>query len=449
MMPMVSEELKTTGYRQAVELLRACATRNGFVASAQDRMNYQRIWSRDSTVAALAALSIGDQELIQTARRTFETLLDHQGPHGEVPSNVDPKTGRVSYGGTAGRLDGNLWLIIGCGAYWKATGDDAFLDRYIKPLERVQFLLGAWEYNNRGLLYVPLTGDWADEYVQASYMLYDQLLYLQAQRTLADFHARLHGTTNHILIERIDRLAHMIRTNYWLPSEDGTPSDVYHEVIYRKGQRAAGRCCERYWMPFFSPAGYGYRFDTMANVLAGLLGVADDDQVASVDRYIADELHDDESWLLPAFHPVITPMDDDWEELQMTFSYEFKNRPYEYHNGGLWPLVTGLYASDLARRGQTTLAERYLDGLHRANARPAGDHDEWAFPEFLHGQTHEPGGTLRMAWNGAVAVIAHHAIEGKDPFHPAQPEQGAGQHETNAKHGPAKGPDAPDATRGS
>jgi hypothetical protein len=39
--------------------------------------------------------------------------------------------------------------------------------------------------------------------------------------------------------------------------------------------------------------------------------------------------------LLPAFHPVITPVDKDWKDLNITFSYTFKNRPYEYHNGGL------------------------------------------------------------------------------------------------------------------
>jgi len=40
-------------------------------------------------------------------------------------------------------------------------------------IEKVVFLLGAWEFNNRGLLYVPATGDWADEYVHNGYILYD------------------------------------------------------------------------------------------------------------------------------------------------------------------------------------------------------------------------------------------------------------------------------------
>jgi hypothetical protein len=33
-----------------------------------------------------------------------------------------------------------------------------------------------WEFNNKGLLYVPLSGNWADEYITDGYVLYDQLL---------------------------------------------------------------------------------------------------------------------------------------------------------------------------------------------------------------------------------------------------------------------------------
>jgi hypothetical protein len=66
-------------------------------------------------------------ELIEMARRTFEMLAKYQGPHGEIPSNVDPSTGRISYSGTTGRVDGDLWFIIGCGEYWQATGHESCL----------------------------------------------------------------------------------------------------------------------------------------------------------------------------------------------------------------------------------------------------------------------------------------------------------------------------------
>ncbi|MFB6261752.1 MAG: amylo-alpha-1,6-glucosidase [Thiohalorhabdaceae bacterium] len=404
------------GYRQALDLLRECATPHGFVASAEGGANYRRIWGRDGGVMGMAALMSGDDELIETLRRTLVTLADSQGPHGEIPSNVDPATGRISYGGTAGRVDADLWFLIAVGQYWKATGDDDFLGRMLPVLERTRFLLGAWEFNNRGLLYVPMTGDWADEYLHHGYVLHDQLLYLQAQRELAAIHEAVHGGADHQLQQRLARLKHLIRANYWFPAEDGeVPDDVYHEVIYEKAMQAAERCGGRYWLPFFTPGGYGYRFDSLANVLASLIGVADDHQRDQVDAYIADAVCDASLNLVPAFHPVITPEDREWEELKLTFAFSFKNAPYEYHNGGLWPMVNGFYAADLAARGRTEAAERCLGGIHTANARDDGE-GRWAFPEFLHGRDHTAGGQLRLGWSAAGAVIARQALAGKPVF---------------------------------
>ncbi|MEF8793367.1 amylo-alpha-1,6-glucosidase [Thiohalorhabdus sp.] len=404
---------RSEAYEQALSLLHACATPHGFVASAQGGGNYQRIWARDGGIMGLASLMSGDEELIRTLRRTLGTLADNQGPHGETPSNVEPRTGRISYGGTAGRVDANLWFLIACGQYWKATGDEAFLARMLPAMERTRFLLGAWELNNRGLIYVPMTGDWADEYLHNGYVFYDQLLYLQVQRELAAVHRAVHGGADHGLEEGLARLKHLIRANYWLPAEDGgeVPEDVYHEVIYRKAMQAADRCGGRYWLPFFTPAGYGYRFDSFANVLASLLDIADDWQQDQVDTYIAEAVRDDRMNLVPAFYPVITPEDREWQELQMTFSFTFKNAPNEYHNGGLWPMVNGFYAAHLARRGLTGSAGQCLDGIHAANALPDGD-GEWAFPEYVHGRHHTPGGQRRLGWSAAGAVIAHHALGG-------------------------------------
>jgi glycogen debranching enzyme len=419
-MPVSSTAQTTTltadGYAQALALLAACITRDGLVASPRETTNYRRIWGRDGVVMGIAALLTNRHELIEAFRTTLETLATHQGPHGEIPSNVDTETGRVSYGGTTGRVDADLWFIIGCGEYWAATGDDEFLRGMVPAIEKVRFLLGAWEFNDRGLLYVPQTGDWADEYIHNGYVLYDQLLYLQAQRTLCAMHERLHGSSDHSLKDKASRLRHLIAANYWFSDGDGMPDDVYHEVLYAKGREAAGcRCAGKYWMPFFSPFGYGYRFDTMANVLVSLFDVADDGQTELVDQYIADHVAPREFALLPAFMPVITPVDKDWEELQTTFTYTFKNKPYEYHNGGLWQMVTGFYVASLARRGQQAKAERYLNGIHRANALEMGG-ERWSFPEFVHGQRFTPGGSRELGWNAAGAIIGQHALEGAPVF---------------------------------
>ncbi len=412
-------------YQRALQLLHACKSPNGFVASPNEHHNYRRIWARDGAIIALAALLTDEPALHEAARNTFVTLARYQGPHGEIPSNVDPVAGRVSYGGTAGRVDANLWFVIGCGEYWRATGDEEFLNRMISAIEKVRFLLGAWELNNRGLLYIPLTGDWADEYLHNGYVLYDQLLYLQAQRTLAKIHESVHGSVDHALMERISRLRHLIRGNYWFAEDEESPlpEDVYHEVLYRKGLQAAAHCRNRHWMASFSPSGYSYRFDAFANVLASLLGVADKAQRQRVDEYIADDIaqdidrdrHGRKAALLPAFHPVIRPIDDDWEDLQMMFSYSFKNAPYEYHNGGLWPMLTGFYVCDLARRGLQQDAQRFLDGINQANALPM-DGQPWGFAEYIHGRDLTPGGTRHQGWSAAAAIIGQHALQGQIPL---------------------------------
>lgn len=408
-------DLTQTGYDRAIQLLRDCATPEGFRATPTQHSNYYRIWARDGAILALAALRTDDEELIGAAGRTMQLLARCQGPHGEIPSNVDPATGRISYGGTTGRVDAGLWFVIGCAEIWLATEDAAFLDACLPALEQLRFLFGAWEFNNRGLLYVPVTGDWADEYLQSGYVLYDQLLYLHAQRSFAVLHAVVHGSRDHALLERISHLRHLIRTNYWFNGNDAEAGDIYHAVLYRKGQEAAPHCANRYWMPSFDPSGYSYRFDAFANILVSLFDVADDSQRAQVDRYMEQELLPKELPLVPAFHPVIKPVDRDWKDLQLTFSNTFKNKPYEFHNGGLWPLLTGFYIADLARRGRTDQARILLQALHDANALEM-DGEAWSFPEFVHGKKLVAGGMRHQGWSAAAAVIGQQALNGHPLF---------------------------------
>jgi glycogen debranching enzyme len=115
------------------------------------------------------------------------------------------------------------------------------------------------------------------------------------------------------------------------------------------------------------------------------------------------------------------PKDEDWVDLQMTFSHTFKNQPYEYHNGGLWPMITGFYVADLARRGRKEEARRYLEGIHQANSR-ATNGTPWSFPEYLHGQKFIPGGNTQMGWSAAAAVLGQHALDGTPFLRTARPE---------------------------
>ena len=98
----------------------------------------------------------------------------------------------------------------------------------------------------------------------------------------------------------------------------------------------------------------------------------------------------------------------------MNFSYSHKNRPFEYHNGGLWPVISGFYVAALAKGGQKKRAEKFLDALNFANFK--GQTEEWEFREFHHGKTKTPLGTKHQGWSAAGAVIAHFCTQGKPLF---------------------------------
>lgn len=400
-------------YPQAVKLLSKCVTEQGFIASPSSDTNYNRIWARDGIIMGLSALLSTEQELIHTFRNTLITLSRNQGPHGEIPSNYDYLSQRISYGGTTGRVDANLWFIIGCYEYWQETGDEDFLQEILPCIEKVRFLLGAWEFNNRGLIYVPQAGDWADEYLQSGYVLYDQVLYYRALESICGIHRHIHNSQDHELVSKTLRLKHLIQANYWLGDTD-TDLEIYHEVLYEKGLKSRPECRNSYWMPFFSPIGYGYRFDSFANILVSVFGIADGKQQVIVDQYI-DSISHKKLKLIPAFYPVILPVDKDWEDLQMIFSFTFKNNPHEYHNGGLWPMLSGFYVYDLCQRGLHKRANIYADAINHANGLEYRDISP-SFPEFLHGETLQPGGTAEQGWSAAATIISHHALSGKRLF---------------------------------
>ena len=89
----------------------------------------------------------------------------------------------VSYGGLAGRVDAVTWFIIGVCQYAFYKKDEAFIQKYDSNIQKCLQLLEAWEFNNKHLLYVPLSGNCADEYITDGYVLYDQLLRVWALKS--------------------------------------------------------------------------------------------------------------------------------------------------------------------------------------------------------------------------------------------------------------------------
>jgi len=55
-------------YIKAIELLHKCSSSDGFLASSSSISNYNRVWARDGVICGLAALSSGDEYLIDVLK---------------------------------------------------------------------------------------------------------------------------------------------------------------------------------------------------------------------------------------------------------------------------------------------------------------------------------------------------------------------------------------------
>lgn len=392
----------TEAYQQSLEMLRRCLTPAGFVVSPVDVDNAACVWARDGIITGLAALASDDDALVKGMEHTLDTLAKHQGPHGEIPSSVSLDGTHVSYGQLAGRVDALLWYVIGVCAYLNQTRHASRKVRYWLTIEKALFLAGCWEYNNRGLLYTPISGDWADEYVLQGYVLYDVLLYQLALRSAGAVFS------NKDWQKKAEELLHLLTINYWPRREFLESPQVYHPQAYRP---LAEQGAFAYWLAAFSPAGYTTTFDGLAQALSLLADLGDSTQKQQLQGFVQSLEQQIGSALLPAFWPVIQPGDKEWAALEANHVYgQIKNQPYVYHNAGLWPLVTGFYALGLMHQGQKEQAQHLLATINAAN-KLGREGQQWEFAEYHHGQTHQPLGTQHIAGSAAAGVLVYQAIE--------------------------------------
>jgi hypothetical protein len=328
-------------------------------------------------MAGVAGLLTRDAEVTAGLVRTLERLRDLQGAEGQVASNFEAPDGggaaRVSFGAVVPRLDAPTWYLVGIALAARARAIDpaAFAD----SARRTVRLLDALEYNGRHLVYTPAGGNWADEYLTEGYTLYDQALRAWSLRMLAAVY----------------------REPAWGDKAAAVGARVA-EAFWPAGSDARG-----YPVASFTPLGARETFDLAGCALLALSGTAPALGDAALDWIAGRFLLRDA--LPPAFHPVVAEGDPEWAALRGYHLFAFRNRPHEYHNGGVWPVWLGWLALALARAGRAADLARLRQRVAVAlDAAPA-----FAFEEYLHGVTYAPGGTPRMAYSATGLLFLAHA----------------------------------------
>jgi len=338
----------------------------GFFAASVDKENYKRVFARDAFWIGMAALVSGDMYLIQGFRDSLRTLAENQREDGAVPSNVSVE-GKVSYGIISPRVDPTTLYIIGCSQFYKWIRDKSFLKKHIDSVKQaMKFLEDTWENKTMNLLYIPRAGNWADEYIQQGFVLYDEVLWSFALDEYAYLMELAGDKSSAIYREKAEKIRRTLRDDFWIKNIDVDSVEYYRQIRQRFNFNQVGYFIHYYYVTDKEDTCMGHGqgiFDAFGNILALLTRVSNYTQSFQIIRFI-DEMSINKYPLVPAHYPFFS---EDIFKSQKLHQYRFKEFVGHYHNGGLWCWYTGLYVVFLEKLGHHDKAMKFLDGIAKAN----------------------------------------------------------------------------------
>jgi glycogen debranching enzyme len=97
--------------------------------------------------------------------------------------------------------------------------------------------------------------------------------------------------------------------------------------------------------------------------------------------------------------------------------YSRYNNPGDYHNGGIWPFISGFYIAALVATKKYKLAEKKLLTLTRILKASNSNNPEYGFNEWIKSQDGKPMGQDWQTWSAALYLYAVKCVEEKQtPF---------------------------------
>jgi hypothetical protein len=345
---------------------------------------YPEPYTRDLMFSVFGIAVSENPKLIQSIRRVLETLAKNQTEHGHIPSLVHDNEDR-------GSSDSTPLFLVGVAIFRKVSGESDFLN---EAVEKALIWMEYQSPSDRYLVAQQPTSDWRDEQWVLGYGLF--------VNTLVYTYLRLLGKN-----ERADKM-HQAMSRFTITG--GTIHHHVHEGLVVKNK------------PYYALWSYkihsSERFDLLGNSLAILSGLAApsraEDMISWIEEECAEmrirgELTVD---LPPNFFPFIKPEDPDWH-----VRYSEYNKPGEYHNGGIWPFICGLYVAALVAAKKYTLAREKLVVLTDIIKISSTGNVDFGFNEWLKAGDGKPMGQDWQTWSAALYLYAAKCVEeNKTPF---------------------------------
>jgi len=339
---------------------------------------YPEPYTRDLMLSILGIGVSGNIKLISSAQKVLETLAGNQTNHGHIPSLVHDKEDR-------GSSDTTPLFLLGVGIFRKITGIHNFLEEAVR---KAMIWMEYQSPSDRLLVAQQPTSDWRDEQWVTGYGLY--------VNTIAYCYLRLFGEHEKADILRSEMKRFTIK--------GGVINRHVHEGLTVPHK------------PYYALWSYkihsSERFDLLGNSLAILSGVASPTRASEMISWIEKEcialknngdlLPD----LPPNFFPFIKPEDPDWMPRYSKF-----NNPGDYHNGGIWPFICGIYIASLVAAKKYQLAEKKLIELTKLVKIPVDKNLQFGFNEWYKAQDGKPMGQDWQTWSAALYLYAVKCVE--------------------------------------
>jgi hypothetical protein len=345
---------------------------------------YPEPYTRDLMFSILGIAVSENKKLLESIRKVLETLAKNQTEHGHIPSLVHDKEDR-------GSSDSTPLFLLGVGIFRKVTGEKDFLNTSVK---KALIWMEYQSPSDRFLVAQQPTSDWRDEIWVTGYGLF--------VNTLVYIYLRLLGRN-----ERAERM-HSEMSRFTITG--GTIHRHVHEGLVVK------------YKPYYAFWSYkihsSERFDLLGNSLAILSGIASPSRSEEMISWIEDECESMKKRgdlavdLPPNFFPYIKPEDPDWHP-----RYAIYNNPGEYHNGGIWPFICGVYVAALVAAKKHALAQEKLLALTRLIKISNNSKISFGFNEWIKAQNGKPMGQDWQTWSAALYLYAAKCVEIKQtPF---------------------------------
>jgi glycogen debranching enzyme len=381
------QTLLATCRARSIDLLKRNLTPDGVLAaspsSQASKRGYTAIFGRDAAVCAIGMALSGDKDLQDAAAAGLHTLAKHQAPNGQIAKFVDVERREADFW-YLGCIDSTLWWLIALAFLDRGGWAGGLRRRHAKRIRlAIQWLL-AQEHQRFYLLQQNEASDWADIMPRSGFVLYTNALWY--------------------FVKRLYRVAHA-------PETRENFNGLFHPFSAGLAEYRRARLLNDYvlrggrdrdlYLSFVNFSFFGEEGDVFGNVLAVLVGLAD----ARARGRTLDALAKARANDPYPVRAVTRPIKQSSALWRPYMARHRQNYVWQYHNGGIWPMVGGFWVTALVAADRAAQAKDELVKLARACAV-----QNWAFAEWLHGKTLGPRGMQGQSWNAAAFLMAEYAV---------------------------------------